>query len=178
MLRVVSLSDTMICSSHSTELREGANENSFFPSLDITSTQDKSKSSYTSPISVSPFQRRCSRDQLFTARQCKMLFSIKSPLVMAGIASLVLSSPVAVVERTDSEPYCINITIPVTISAENYVLPPTSPLTYRLIQGAFNISARYCEPQVKDSSRADTLQFLVHGLTYTKNCKRSSFTCI
>jgi len=35
--------------------------------------------------------------------------------------------------------------------------------------GNFNISLRYCEPQVADASRVDTSQFLVHGVTYNKN---------
>jgi hypothetical protein len=91
---------------------------------------------------------------------------------MAGMISVVSSSPVALVERAYGEPFCTNITIPVTISAENFVLPLTSPLTYNLIQGTFNISGRYCEPQAKNPSRTDSLQFLVHGLTYAKNCRR------
>ncbi|CAD6503829.1 BgTH12-05574 [Blumeria graminis f. sp. triticale] len=37
------------------------------------------------------------------------------------------------------------------------------------INDKFNIAARYCEPEVKNPSRANTIQLLVHGITYTKN---------
>jgi len=80
---------------------------------------------------------------------------------------------------------CQNITIPVSAAANNAALPDT--LTYltlstllgsldalifdTLISGDFNISATYCAPTVNIPSRANTLQFLVHGITYTRSCK-------
>lgn len=38
-----------------------------------------------------------------------------------------------------------------------------------LVQGQFNIAARYCEPENNVPSRANTLQFLLHGATYDRN---------
>lgn len=38
-----------------------------------------------------------------------------------------------------------------------------------LTSGHYNISVRYCEPRVAEASRADELQFLLHGITYDKS---------
>jgi len=42
-------------------------------------------------------------------------------------------------------------------------------VTSSLVQGTYNISARCCEPATKISSRRDTLQVLLHGITYDRN---------
>ena len=83
---------------------------------------------------------------------------------------------------------CVNITIPVPIYSFNAALPVISSLEVSLIglvsylnsvaevtfsylvSGTFNTAATYCEPQVSDPSRENTLQLLVHGATYTKEC--------
>lgn len=87
-----------------------------------------------------------------------------------------------------SGPTCYNITIPVKVSYTNQKLSPLTDLSEQGIQqylaaaaitpalyitgsGTYSISARYCEPEVQIASRKNTLQFLVHGLTYTRNCK-------
>jgi hypothetical protein len=44
----------------------------------------------------------------------------------------------------------------------------SSNLPTLFTEGNYNISMRYCEPQVANASRADTLQFLVHGISYNK----------
>lgn len=36
------------------------------------------------------------------------------------------------------------------------------------VGGTYEISAKYCEPENPDPSRSNTIQFLVHGATYTK----------
>ncbi|KAF8857025.1 hypothetical protein BDZ45DRAFT_448805 [Acephala macrosclerotiorum] len=66
-------------------------------------------------------------------------------------------------------PTCTDVMIPVTASAENVVFPVTTPISYVTVGGTYNISARYCEPAVNIHSRRNTLQFLVHGITFTKN---------
>ncbi|KAF2161610.1 hypothetical protein M409DRAFT_28004 [Zasmidium cellare ATCC 36951] len=77
-----------------------------------------------------------------------------------------------------SEPTCNLLTINVDITALNIQLPSNiSGLTLDIltalpkvqIQGTYQIAARYCEPEVKNSSRTNTLQLLVHGVTYTKD---------
>lgn len=88
-------------------------------------------------------------------------------------------------------PICQNITIPVTISSNNARFPadfsPTSItldnlvtnlgswLFDVLVEGTFNIAGSYCEPEVHVPSRANTLQFLVHGATYDRNYVSYSF---
>ncbi|KAH8653243.1 Alpha/Beta hydrolase protein [Tricladium varicosporioides] len=69
--------------------------------------------------------------------------------------------------------------VPVTINAKNIDLSkvpaPSTPLSpgfvvpYTIpVTSTYNISIRYCEP-VFNEDRENTLQFLVHGLTYTKD---------
>lgn len=38
-----------------------------------------------------------------------------------------------------------------------------------LVSGTFEIAARYCEPEVVVQDRQDSVQLLVHGITYDKN---------
>lgn len=66
---------------------------------------------------------------------------------------------------------CTNFFIPVTVSAANFVLPLSDPPAYQQITGTYKIGARYCEPHNIIKSRHNTLQILVHGITYTRNCK-------
>jgi len=93
-------------------------------------------------------------------------------LRMTAIASVVLSSPVDSIARS-FEPTCTDIVIPVNITAQIYALPipTTGPPTFVTIHGAYKIAARYCEPTVKLYGRAKTLQVLVHGGSYDRNCK-------
>lgn len=78
---------------------------------------------------------------------------------------------------------CQDIEIPVSVSAQNKNLPLTlgldtlkdtgalnrlvAGLTSSLVHGTYTIHARYCEPTEQVASRRDTLQVLVHGITYT-----------
>ncbi|CZR64268.1 uncharacterized protein PAC_14166 [Phialocephala subalpina] len=64
---------------------------------------------------------------------------------------------------------CTDVVIPVTASAENVVFPVTTPISYIKVGGTYNISARYCKPANNLHSRRNTLQFLVHGITFTKS---------
>jgi len=88
---------------------------------------------------------------------------------------------------TKREPTCTEVVIPITISANNlYMAPDTSMpegldlvtnllssivgLVFdELIQGTFDISGRYCEPQVVIPLRSTTLELLLHGATYNRN---------
>jgi pimeloyl-ACP methyl ester carboxylesterase len=84
-------------------------------------------------------------------------------------------------------PTCTDITLPVSIKAQNLNLPSTlnasnfadfikslggsafDLLTNTIdIEGTYNIAGTYCEPAVSIPSRASTLQFLVHGITQTR----------
>jgi hypothetical protein len=106
--------------------------------------------------------------------------------VLLSLLSLCGATPL-VKEQSSN---CRNITISVPISAWNTPisesLVPTSisvasllsllnglgALTFSyFVTGTYETAATYCEPQVYDPSRENTLQFLVHGATYTKSCK-------
>jgi hypothetical protein len=106
-------------------------------------------------------------------------------LLLAASFAPSLATPAPLFKR---EPTCYNITFPVTISAENADLPSLStlqalgPVAWLAdivldvlfdipATGTYTIAARYCEPEVYNASRHDTLQFLVHGLSYTRNCE-------
>ena len=83
-------------------------------------------------------------------------------------------------------PSCRNLTISVTALADNLDLPPfpndtsraafgkyvrsfdPSTLGTKKVDGTFNIAATYCEPLVDVPGRENTIQFLLHGLAYTK----------
>ncbi|KAK3181415.1 hypothetical protein K4F52_007277 [Lecanicillium sp. MT-2017a] len=49
------------------------------------------------------------------------------------------------------------------------LLASVEGLPTRLVGGSYSISARYCEPLVDVPHRRNTLQVLVHGITYTKD---------
>jgi hypothetical protein len=104
--------------------------------------------------------------------------------VLAVLLSFGIATPL--VEKQGSN--CINFTISTPISS--YCAPasqiPTS-LSFQtltafinalgeivfsdLVTGTYNTAATYCEPQVYNPSHENTLQFLVHGASYTKGCK-------
>ncbi|KAI1001525.1 hypothetical protein K3495_g6673 [Podosphaera aphanis] len=85
-------------------------------------------------------------------------------------------------------PACSNITIPVSTSSPNAQIDASVQSQFRLfnvkqsissgapeltdsksVRGQYNIKARYCEPEVQISSRSNTIQLLVHGITYDRN---------
>ncbi|KUJ19595.1 uncharacterized protein LY89DRAFT_717068 [Mollisia scopiformis] len=69
----------------------------------------------------------------------------------------------------NQSPSCTDISFPVTVTAANAIIPITTPITFQQVSGTYNIAARYCEPQNFVESRENTLQVLVHGITYTRN---------
>lgn len=85
------------------------------------------------------------------------------------ILGLANSSPL----EQHSQLNCTNVVIPVTITATNLHIPiaTTGPVFDVPVHGTFNIAARYCEPEIKVPSKQKTLQILVHGITYDRNCK-------
>jgi pimeloyl-ACP methyl ester carboxylesterase len=100
-------------------------------------------------------------------------------LQVAAFAAACLAAPV-----TTSPLTCHDVIIPVEVSANNIALPPNlgfADLTpafvesaiatfgTTLVQGQYNIGARYCEPTTVVPSRQQTLQVLIHGITYTRN---------
>jgi hypothetical protein len=115
-------------------------------------------------------------------------------LIILIISLLALSSTSPIEKR---EPTCFEVVIPVDITAENALLPTLytindfiTTLSYVLdgflgallavvglqrlftwgnVQGAYNIAGRYCEPEVYNASRANTLQLLAHPATYNRN---------
>ncbi|KAH7058921.1 Alpha/Beta hydrolase protein [Macrophomina phaseolina] len=91
-----------------------------------------------------------------------------------------------------SGPTCSDINLSVTISAENRVIPDYllsgltsttlslagveqllngvgNELQLALVNGTYNIAGRFCEPEVQIPGRSDTIQLLVHGITYDRN---------
>ncbi|RKF78946.1 putative ctr copper transporter family protein [Golovinomyces cichoracearum] len=86
-----------------------------------------------------------------------------------------------------SGPSCSEFRIPVTVSVENMKIDPNinsvdslrgamqgialgtlKPVKVK-IQDTYNIAARYCEPEVQNPNRTNTIQMLVHGITYSKD---------
>ncbi|KAL5377772.1 hypothetical protein DPSP01_009552 [Paraphaeosphaeria sporulosa] len=108
---------------------------------------------------------------------------MKAPiqLTLLALAGTSLSKPVS-----SPEPICRDIKLTVTASADNIDLPPfpndTSPTAFgryaqsfnvsnldtKRVGGTFNIAATYCEPSRKIKGREHIIQFLLHGLGYTK----------
>lgn len=56
-----------------------------------------------------------------------------------------------------------------TINGFNKLTAAFESLPTQLVGGTYTISARYCEPLTKVEQRQNTLQILVHGLTYDKD---------
>lgn len=88
---------------------------------------------------------------------------------------------------------CVNLTIPIDISARNGVFDLKVPQTnldatafiqnvtqqgrnfsataltgYATVSGSYNISAQYCEPSQAQNGSTSTLQVLTHGIGFDK----------
>lgn len=106
------------------------------------------------------------------------------PSILRDLALLALTSSAAVL----AAPSCNeNVKIQVSATALNKVLPTNlniSSLTIddrdqfqselssapsKEVSGTYTIAARYCEPEKNVPSRKNTLQMLVHGVTYDRN---------
>lgn len=100
-------------------------------------------------------------------------------LILCFLVYITKCSPTG---KARQEPRCSNITIPVTISSENanvpdgfsFGTPDAAEVIANLkfnfsVQSTYNIAATFCEPEVFVPVRANTLQFLVHGATYTRS---------
>jgi hypothetical protein len=100
-------------------------------------------------------------------------------LILFLLVYITICSPI---EQARHEPRCSNITIPVTISSKNADLPSgfsfgtpdaaevVTKLKFNVsIHSTYNIAATFCEPEVFVPTRVNTLQFLVHGATYTRS---------
>ncbi|EJD51015.1 hypothetical protein AURDEDRAFT_160157 [Auricularia subglabra TFB-10046 SS5] len=94
---------------------------------------------------------------------------------------LALSSLAGVVSATAqgrlSAPHCVNSIARFTASTTNFdlssgSLPPNATLP---VSGTFGIQLRYCEPIVKVPFRKDTIQVLVHGVSYNTEYWDSAF---
>jgi hypothetical protein len=85
-------------------------------------------------------------------------------------------------------PTCTNVTLSIAASANNYLLPSESALPFTdpsllintvildaqeaityPVSGTYTIKARFCQPETFVASHANTLQLLVHGVTYDRN---------
>ncbi|CZR69991.1 uncharacterized protein PAC_19892 [Phialocephala subalpina] len=99
-----------------------------------------------------------------------MLPTMKTALtaLAATLAGNALAAP-QTNPQTNALPPCTNVVIPVTVTANNVVLPATTPPAFNQVSGTYNIAARYCEPANNLHPRRDVLQVLVHGITYTRN---------
>ncbi len=65
-------------------------------------------------------------------------------------------------------PTNFNYSNPDDVDALIYQIGHNGPYPVQSTSGTFQLSARYCAPQVNIASRANTLQLLVHGVTYNK----------
>lgn len=76
-----------------------------------------------------------------------------------GVASTSLLSVAAFAELR-----CTESIANVTASAMNYDVATGAPMVP--VSGTYGIQLRFCEPTAHVPSRADTVQVLVHGITY------------
>ncbi|TVY83688.1 hypothetical protein LSUE1_G003808 [Lachnellula suecica] len=91
--------------------------------------------------------------------------NIFKALCLDALIPLCTSTPLA-----KREPSCTDIVIPVTITANNVDLTSTQvPQPIVIVTGTYNIAGRYCEPENQISGHHDTLQVLVHGISYTRD---------
>jgi hypothetical protein len=120
---------------------------------------------------------------------------LKATCLLSLLVPLAISNPI-----DKRAPTCTDITIPVTINAQNANLSAlltssginpitgsisgtvgvalglllSTPVTLvfdQVVSGTWNIAARYCEPSVINAARHNTLQVFAHGATKDKNCK-------
>jgi hypothetical protein len=98
-----------------------------------------------------------------------------------------LSTLLILIPAVYGNPECVEMVIPITITKANNIGVPAGGLSVftlnnllsglvntlftRIIpvQGTFQITGRYCEPEVFNSTRQNTLQLLAHPATYDRN---------
>jgi hypothetical protein len=148
--------------------------------LDHTSPLDHASFDHTS-LSATTIQ---SLPPHYTTKVDTITMKSEFLAILAVLLSFGIATPL--VEKQGSN--CRNFTIPVPISAYNAPAAqiPTSlseeTLTAfvsalgeivfsHLVTGTYETSMIYCEPQGYNETRAKTLQFFVHGATYTKGCE-------
>jgi hypothetical protein len=115
------------------------------------------------------------------------IMNSKQLLVAFALSGLAVSAPANLSCPIIPESLCKDITIPVTATANNTLLPTypnsTSPEAFyeyfaslnfsaiapftNTVSGTFDISATYCEPTITFEGR-NAVQLLVHGVAYTK----------
>lgn len=122
--------------------------------------------------------------------------SLALTLRSAFLLNIGLSAAFPAVKR--SGPICSEIVLPVTVSAENRVVPDYlasgltsatltatgletllnsvgNELQTALVNGTWNIAGRYCEPEVQVAGRENAIQLLVHGIAYDRNYWSSGY---
>lgn len=105
------------------------------------------------------------------------------------LANAGLSIAAPAVSRRSSGPTCSDVNLTVTITAQNHAVPqylldgldsasltPSglesllngagNELQLALVNGTYNIAGLYCEPEVQVAGRENTVQLLVHGITF------------
>lgn len=116
--------------------------------------------------------------------------TLSSALLLLN-TSLSAALPSAPIKR--SGPTCTEVVLPVTISANNLVIPDSlvsgltsaTPLSLTgaetlinsvgntlqsaLVNGTWNIAGRFCEPEVQIAGRESAVQLLVHGIASDRN---------
>ncbi|RFU23978.1 hypothetical protein B7463_g12360, partial [Scytalidium lignicola] len=108
------------------------------------------------------------------------MFRSRSFLALVQIFASLSTSALA----STPSPRCIEFTIPVTATSINVDIPDvtfttvqsvvdllesTAPILNTSETSSFDISARFCYPTKVVASRKNTVQLLVHGITYTKS---------
>lgn len=61
-----------------------------------------------------------------------------------------------------------NLTDTASVASLLASLSTSANTSYIPVTGFFNISSRFCEPQIKVEHRQSSLQLLIHGVTYNK----------
>jgi len=140
-------------------------------------------------LEIRTFDRTNNRpSSSFWKHRIKVLGTTMLPNLLA-VAMMVACLIYSVYAQDDRGPVCKELLIPVTISGKNINVPNeglgfitnanilgglVNLLFYTVVPfaGTYNISGRYCEPEVSIARRKDTLQLLVHPATYDRNYVR------
>jgi hypothetical protein len=148
------------------------------PSLDHTSPLRHTSFDHTSSVPTIQSLPHCTtkvdtitmKSQFLAILAALLSFGIATPLVEkqgANCRNLTISVPISAYNAPESQ-------IPTSLSEETLTafFSALGEIVFsQLVTGTYDTSLIYCEPQGYNETREKTLQFFVHGATYTKGCK-------
>ncbi|KZV79443.1 hypothetical protein EXIGLDRAFT_782333 [Exidia glandulosa HHB12029] len=99
-------------------------------------------------------------------------------MIVTSVTFALVASALSALAATLPTPRCVDSIMHFPVSAKNFnlssgTLPPGPPNVP--VSGSYGIQLRYCEPSMAVHSRKDTIQVLVHGITYNTEYWDASF---